>query len=214
MARILVNNAAHQPETAPETWGELLSALDQSLGAQGHVVTAARFDGVDEPSFRHGTLVERRLSPLTTVEVETEQPGRLLQNCLGEAEAGVAAMGTAVLRLGEMFRGHDVAMANAGLAHVGEDLRALVALTEALGGPIGVDLGNLMVEGRRVPEHLTALAGMLETLVEAQQAHDWLTVADILEFDLEPALRIWQSIFDTLRQILVESRATQAVAAN
>ncbi|MDP1569117.1 MAG: hypothetical protein Q8L86_03865 [Vicinamibacterales bacterium] len=212
MARILVNDTEHQPNPGPETWGELLRTLDESLGEEGRLVTAARFDGVDQPSFRDAEIESKALTSLSTVEVRTEQPGTLLSNCLGEAEAGVAAMGAAVLRLGEMFRGQDVALANSGLAHVGDDLRALVALIQALGGPIGVDLDRLVVDGKNVPEHLGALAGLLETMVEAQQAHDWLTVADILEFDLEPALRGWQAIFDTLRSFLAKGRPALAAA--
>lgn len=205
MAKILVNDVEQSTTLTPATWGELLDQLDQTLAPQGEVVTVARFDGVEEPSFRKDDLAGRTLDDWATIEVSSDSPRALLDACLIDAEKGVSAMGGAVVRLGEMFRGHDLAVANQGLAHVAEDLRALVSLTEALGGPLGIELHQLQSDGRSVQEHLNGLGTMLESLVDAQQASDWLTVADILEYDLAPALSEWGAIFSTLRSYLPET---------
>ena len=47
---------ANSGEFRPETWGDLLERLDRTLVADGRVVTAVRFDGVDQPSFRDAEL--------------------------------------------------------------------------------------------------------------------------------------------------------------
>ena len=41
---------------------------------------------------------------------------------------------------------------------------------------------------------------MLETLVSAQSTQDWLTVADVLEYDMEPELRAWLECFESIKQ--------------
>ncbi|MGE0039812.1 MAG: hypothetical protein AB7H88_00740 [Vicinamibacterales bacterium] len=213
MAKILVNDVEQSGVLSPATWGELLDQLDCELAPRGEVVTVARFDGVEEPSFRHGDLIARSLDAWKTVEVRSESPRALLASCLNDAEDGVVQMGRAVGRLGELFRGQDLAVANQGLAHVAEDLRALVGLTEALGGPLGIELNSLQTGQGSVQEQLLALGSMLESLVDAQQAADWLTVADILEFDLVPALDGWQEIFSGLRSHLPEADADEVEAA-
>jgi hypothetical protein len=45
------------------------------------------------------------------------------------------------------------------------------------------------------------LAEPLTPLAEAQRACDWVTVADILEFDLEPALAQCEPFFRALAEV-------------
>ena len=34
----------------------------------------------------------------------------------------------------------------------------------------------------------------MDSLLTAQQSQDWITVADILQYDVEPALRRWEAV--------------------
>jgi cytochrome c-type biogenesis protein CcmH/NrfG len=63
----------------------------------------------------------------------------------------------------------------------------------------GVSLALMESNGRAMSAQLSELTGQLIAIVEAQQAQDWLTVADILEYDFKPALRAWQPVFEGLR---------------
>jgi hypothetical protein len=51
MLQCLVNNEPRLLDSGVETWGEVLSALQPDHARRRHVVTAVRFDGVDQPSF-------------------------------------------------------------------------------------------------------------------------------------------------------------------
>ncbi|MEW6322990.1 MAG: hypothetical protein AB1635_18125 [Acidobacteriota bacterium] len=214
MAKIVVNDVERGAADRPQTWGDLLSELDAQLAPDGQIVTAARFDGVDEPSFRDDALTRRMLAEWAVVEITSEAPRDLLSSCLADVEGNLASMREAVLKLGDVFRGPRLGVANDGLAHVAEDLRALVSLTEMLSGPLGVELHALKTQGQTVDGHLYELGRLLEQLVEAQQGGDWLTVADILEFDLEPALANWQAIFSTLRSHLAAAAPARAESAS
>jgi hypothetical protein len=46
---------------------------------------------------------------------------------------------------------------------------------------------------------LRALDAQLAPLLEAQRGGDWITVADILEYDLAPLMPRFDAIFDALR---------------
>lgn len=213
MARILVNELEHTAEPAPETWGELLERLDCASATDGRIVTAARFDGVEEPSFRDEALKATRLANWQTVEVRTDLPRRLLASCLREVSTGVEAMRTAVLRLASLFRGADVSMASAGLSHVAADLQTLVGLVNTLSGPLGLDLASFRADDGTIADHMQALEQHLEAIVQAQSDRDWLTVADVLEYDLEPSLGSWERIFASLAALVPADPATvQAVS--
>jgi hypothetical protein len=57
-----VNGAAYEATTGHETWGQLLAALEKDDGSGQTIVTAVRFEGVDEPSFREAPALARAIS--------------------------------------------------------------------------------------------------------------------------------------------------------
>ncbi len=194
MARIFVNDEAQGLDVAQKTWGELLQTIDRHVGEQGQLVTAARFDGVDEPSFRDTAVAAREIAGVERIEIDSAGPMAFVISCLHEAAVGIERVCEGAVTLADLFRGHDVAAANRGLADLGENVRALVQLLDALRGPIGIDVDRLLWDGRPVPDHLGELATLVQSLITAQESQDWLTVADIIEYDVEPALRRWHSI--------------------
>ena len=72
MARCLVNERPELTEIRPETWESLLEALDARLAADRLVVTAVRFDGVDQPSFREPAVGATPLDGIAQVDIDAE----------------------------------------------------------------------------------------------------------------------------------------------
>jgi hypothetical protein len=198
MATIVVDGAARVFDPAPETWGDLLDTLDRELVASGRIVTAARLDGVDVPAFREHDEVVRALSEIGCIEVVAGTPASLLERCLGEAAESVSELCSAALRVADAFRRHELTAANAGLMELAEGLQVLVTIVGAAGLALRVDLQNVSTEGVPIGVRLTELAGYVEQAVAAQQAEDWLTVADLLQYDIEPSLRQWRAVLDDL----------------
>ena len=48
--------------------------------------------------------------------------------------------------------------------------------------------------GKSVYQVVHELVGVLDALLSAQASEDWVTVADILEYDLEPAIHRWAAV--------------------
>src|SRR5512147_219649 len=99
MFQLLVNGEAQRDENGCKTWGELLVALDRRSGDRGQVVTAVRFDGVDQPAFR-GTLESSDLADVATVEVEAVAPRDLLLSTIDQAVHAVDTLQQAAERIG------------------------------------------------------------------------------------------------------------------
>jgi len=199
MPRLFLNDEDHQLEKMPESWGELLEGLEQDADGRGEVVTAVRFDGVDEPTFRNGANVARDLHDVELIEVETSTPGDLIDEALAQGASAVESIVKATAQTGEAFRGADLAGANQRLAELGEAVRSLISILSTGAVALGVNLDRMEWNGRAVSSQLSELVGQLESIIDAQQAHDWLTVADILEYDFQPALSTWRPVFDALR---------------
>lgn len=201
MPRVLVNNEPQDVDEGLKTWGELLAWVDHRVAAGGQLVTAARLDGVDEPSFRDPGHAIRSLSDWAVVEVDVATPASLVTDSLQEALDGLASLRQYTVTVAQRFRGTDLGLANRGLSELSQGLQTLIGLIEALGTAIGVGVDRFDWEGRPAGGLLSSLAEPLTPLAEAQRACDWVTVADILEFDLEPALAQCEPFFRALAEV-------------
>ena len=56
---------------------------------------------------------------------------------------------------------------------------------------------------------LRALDAQLTPLLEAQRAGDWITVADILEYDIAPLMPRFDAVLDSLRCIVGSANSPQ-----
>ena len=199
MQRLIVNGTERRLENVPEYWGNLLEWVEQDAAARAEVVTEVRFDDVEQPAFRHAALGQCPLSELDSIEVETASKRALIDDALAHGVMSAHALAAAAKETTGMFRNGNVAAANQRLAEFGDGIRSLLVLVSAVSAACGATLDQLDVSGRTMSAEVNALVQQLETLVEAQQAQDWLTVADILEYEFEPALGTWRSMFEGLR---------------
>src|ERR671925_275409 len=85
MPEIYLNDVPQQFENPFKTWGDLLDTLDARASDAGVILSAARFDGVDEPSSREPAVIARQLRDVRRVDVQTAEPAAFLRDCLLEA---------------------------------------------------------------------------------------------------------------------------------
>jgi hypothetical protein len=200
MANLIVNGAPHAAAAAGP-WGELLETIDREAAVSGQIVAAVRFDGVDEPGFREPAILVRPLESDLIVEVDIEPPTMLLARVLDEGSSSLPALESSARELAQRFRGIDVSEASRGLVQLAESLLNLVALLAASAAAAGAPLETLTLNGERVGPTLVALDLALGPLLEAQVAGDWITVADILEYEIAPSIPPLSSVFEALREV-------------
>lgn len=199
MTRVVVNETENETDPKLKTWGDLLERLDLDLAQHGQIVTAARFDGVEKPTFRDEAALQGSLSEIACVEIDAGTPSELLQQSLGEAQGALETLRAAARRIGAQFRGEDVTAANRDLAALAESLRTLVALVDVSSQALEVDVNTLLVSGQPARKLVHDTTADLGSLIIAQQSKDWAAVADGLEHDVAPALDRWRDLLATLR---------------
>jgi hypothetical protein len=199
MLRILVNGTEQTADFACQHWGELLEHLDRRVAGDGQVLTAIRFDGVDQPSFRDPACAHLSLSGLGVIEAECVRPRVLIDNSVNEAIVAARTLAAGAARIGGVFRGFDVSSANHDLVEVAQGLGTLVAIVQALSQTLGVGLGSVGCGDRTGSQMIADLTAQTDAIISAQQDEDWITVADVMEYDLAPALQQWPELFEALR---------------
>jgi hypothetical protein len=200
MSDVFVDDASYALVDTPRTWGDLLETLDADFSARGVLLACVRFDGVEELAFREPSVLSRPLAAVQRIDVETATPDALLRQSLAEAAEAISQMADEVTRISTMLRRNEIAPANEGLARLSGELHTFVGLVTTMRGPLGISEERLTIDGVPPDQQIERLAGWLESLVTAQSHEDWLTVADILEYDIEPVLRAWVGRLEALTQ--------------
>jgi hypothetical protein len=196
MSICAVNGREYEAAPGLKTWGQLLEALEQGVGTERTVVTAVRFGGVDQPSFRERVLLTRDLETGAPIDVDTCQAQALVDEAVETALNGLARLAPAAQQTADAFRSHDLADAHSRLADVVVTLQTLTKLTAALGqaGPsprtARSDEGSATLIER--------LSQSLESLIAAATNEDWTSVADVLEYEVADLLPGWQAVLRAL----------------
>lgn len=175
----------------PGTWGELLAILDRREAIQQRLVTAVRLDGVGEPDFRGPALAGRGLATIRRVDVDTTPRAARLADCCEDAAQAAATIAVGVTELASRLRLQAVADGRARLLRLAVDLRGFLTPLRGVIEACGSGLDWLEVDGLDVDDQTAQLGDWLGSLLAAQEDGDWITVADILEYDLGPALQGW-----------------------
>ncbi len=124
----------------------------------------------------------------------------VIHQCVADGAEGVAQMAADVKNLAELFRQHDIGPGNHGLAQLAQNLKALIVLVQSLREPLGEMHAEAMA-ALPSDEDVETLVTWLESLVSAQTGQDWLTVSDVLDYDLEPALRVWLDKLEAVKRL-------------
>jgi hypothetical protein len=199
MLRLITNGIEESVENTPKSWLELLTRLDLAAVQQGHMVTAVRFDGVDEPTFRTPEVGAKRLRAVRQIEVETANPAVVIDESLAQGAAAIRVLESAAERLSARLR---TGRAEPVLREFDEFVDATrsvatILITAAVG--FGVELTEIPWADRHAAVQLDELTALLISLVDARQARDWAVAADILEYDVHPMLSTCVDVFDDLR---------------
>jgi hypothetical protein len=194
MLQLFVNDSPQELANSAETWGDLLVSLDTQAAQRGVMLSGARFDGVDEPSFRDAAVAGRPLAGIRRIDVQTAVPAAFVRECLLDAIPPLQETAQRAKALAGIYRGHDLTLAHEGLRDLAAELGAAMVLADVLAGPVGIDLTTVAVEGVTATQHLHQIEATMDSLVAAQESEDWLTVADVLEYDMEPAIRRWAAL--------------------
>jgi hypothetical protein len=196
--KLMLNARPYRPANVPETWAEWLDGLDAEAATTGRIVTAVRFDGVDEPAFRAPAARTRRLSLFEEVEVDTATPLALILRTVTEAADMSTSLAAAAASVAEAFRELDISEGHDMLPQLVHGMQHIVTLTDACATALGIGTHAITCEGVPFNQWMAEFGRRLIVLLEAEARHDWPTVADCLEYEMEPALRAWSTIFEQL----------------
>lgn len=191
------------------SFDDVLEMVEPALARRSRIVTAIRVNGVEEPAFREPLVRGRTLRAGDHVEVETASAEELATSALGDAVRLMPALCAATAQLSEQLRTSLALDAARELGPLAEGLTLLVTLVQA--ADAWADAAAL-ARSDWLGSDVSAVARSIDALDEPQRAHDWVAVADVLAYDLAPALDAWRVHLETALAVL-RSDGAEAHAA-
>ncbi len=187
MLQFWLDGSTQAADSPHERWRELLDSLEHGEGPARRVVTAVRFAGVDEPSFREPVVLDRPLGGLGVIDVETCTVDELFLRSARAAYASIAPLKSAAVRIGDGLMAGAGATATRDLPALVRSVQTLATITAGLAGahacaePHRSDLDALVLRICRV----------VDGVVTSQASARWAVVADVLDRELVPTLDAW-----------------------
>ncbi len=198
MAECLVNDIPETLDFRPQTWGELLGSLDRRLTGQRRVVTAVRFDGVDQPSFRHEGMADAALDDIGRIDVEADDAVALLRAAVDAARDSLPDLVAGVGQTAAALRA-DAADAQGQLGTLVTALQSLMTLTVAAGTAADISFGADPEADAAVGSACRRIEAALAVLVDPSDRRRPRAVADALDQQLAPAVAGWTDILTPIR---------------
>ena len=176
------------PETLT-TWGDLLLWLERHETGERPIVSAVRFRGVDEPSFRAPSIQALGLTAIAPIEVDLATARELVMSAATTVIDGLDPLSLAAQATADAFRRHDLGPAHHTLAEFVGTFRALAQLTSAIDGLVTETLFDADARA-----FLARLEERFAELIEAAANEDWIAVADVLEYEIAEMVSDWAAL--------------------
>jgi hypothetical protein len=192
MSICTVNGLAYEAEAGLKTWGQLLARLERGDGPTRTVVAAVRFAGVDQPTFREAEVQVLDLRHAAPIEVELSTAAELVASAREAAIAGLDALAESARQAAEAFRLHDLPRAHRGLADFVATFQLLTTLTAAVARE-NTPSDQITLDSSD-GEFLESLNVSLGALIDFDVNQDWISVADVLEYDIADLLPQWAAV--------------------
>lgn len=194
---VTINETAVNIPTEIATWGDLLDWIETDYLKAGQCITHVFMGGNEAYNYRDRLVCGRELGVVGNIDVESGNFDKVVNESL--AEVGVELQ-KAVDTVGEIVRlleNRDEQAAYTQLTQLLDAVRIFFAIfSEELGW---VDTADAEISRKALS---AVLQRALSQLIAAQESRNWVSVCDVLEYEITPILESWQTLIKRTREHL------------
>ena len=199
--KVLINET-DRPELASRLeglpLGDALRELGRVLDRDGLLMTGLDVDG-QTLTGADRSAVEGR-TDVGELRVEARSPVELVRQTLALSREWVPPLKREIFACAGRFRSGDDSVAIESLLQVIEGLRLLLTGAAQVQRLSELRVPDLPLKALR--DFQQAMSSHLDELIEAQEARDWILLADLLEYDVAERLDGWEAVAVPLEDAL------------
>lgn len=172
----------------------VLTDMDTSNSVLHHVLLNGK--EMTEEQHYHSELIP--VGEVRTLEVSMSTPREIGIESIKIASGQLMDVVDEAKKTANFFRYNDEAEANERLIVLVEIFEKFVSILDLLKRALNIDFSTITTEDKSLAELHGEMTEILNRILQSQQNHDWIALADLLEFELAPILLIWSKIIPTL----------------
>ena len=197
---VMVDGKPYAEELAGANLQEVLNDLMSRALGDEHTLTEVRVNGRPYQEAELGPAEKVPREAIQRLEVETIPARELALHFLSHADDYLGPIMAAVSQVAELFRVSDEVEASEAYLGTLESLQLFLQVLGSSRQVLGLDFAAVSHEGVSAAERLERLSALVGELLAAQEQEDWVLLADILQYDLNPELAAWQRLIPLIRE--------------
>jgi len=182
------------------TLEEALRCLQHEWCSPGHLVIGLKCDGLD---IAHGEMAKALAKPVTEfkrLEVSTGRPGELVGEAMDQAMTALAETGRARTDVADLLTQGKTAE---GIEALAESLSVWQQIHEAIAKSIRMlelEPDRVTIMGQPLEDAIGRPRDMLLQVKQALEAHDYVLLADVLQYEFDEVAELWKAVLAEIRE--------------
>jgi hypothetical protein len=203
--KIVLNNEEIEHDVERfSTLGDLLQDLRQTRFGEKEFISAIAVNGEDVAEEKREGLENQPLGEITSLEINTDNPLDISLRVLTNMDEFLEHLAILINRCADKFRLEDETEANKHFVSCVEGLQTFVSVLDKVRSLNALDFNEVIFEGTPIAGSQEELLNIFNTLHDTQRNKDWVTVADLLEYELAPLILEWKEILPVISAELKE----------
>ena len=189
---LIVNETRMNPPTELVTWGDLLDWVETQHLKAGQCITRVAFSGQEEIHYRKPNVCGQDIESIGAIQIQSGEFDAVVRESFAELENELRSALDCTRGIIKSFEDRDEETAYNRLAQLLDAVRIFYSL-------FCEDLGWAEIsEAERVQQTAT-LENSIKEFITAQENRFWVSVCDVLEYELTPILENWLSTVEKTR---------------
>jgi len=177
------------------TWGDLLDWIETDCLKAGQCITHVYLAGNESLNYRDTLICGKEIAEVTPISIKSGDFDSVVRESMRDLDHEVKASLESVSQIIRLFENRKEEEAYRRLAQLLDSVRIFFTIfSEDLGW---VEPHNTEISRREGSE---ALERALTRLVDAQENHYWVSICDVLEYEIVPILESWQQLVEGTRE--------------
>ena len=162
---------------------------------EDQLVGVVKVNGKEFSELYPGQAREIGVEEIHRLEITTVSLEKFVSAAIKDCTIFLERIVSSIQKTAELFRMSDEAEANEYFVKVLESIRALLQFIDTTRKTIDWDTHKSIYNGQSIQKEWEKLLELVSEIQVIQEEGDWILLADILEYELSPALSRWMEIF-------------------
>ena len=194
---VKINDSQINVTVEISTWGDLLDWIETDYLKAGQCITHVYLAENESLNYRDTLVCGKEIAEVTPVAIKSGDFDSVVSESMRDLDHEVKASLESVRQIIRLLENRREEEAYRRLAHLLDSVRIFFTIfSEDLGW---IEPYNAEISRKESP---AALERALTQLVNAQENHYWVSICDVLEYEIVPILESWQKLVEGTRECI------------